>query len=58
LPNVQAGWIAAKFKKLLVLAPRGMLGPAALNFSRAKKLYFDISSRAGGSSRCVPARDK
>jgi glycosyltransferase involved in cell wall biosynthesis len=40
LPNVQAGWIAAKFKKPLVLAPRGMLSPAALNFSRAKKLAF------------------
>jgi hypothetical protein len=37
LPNVQAGWIAATLKKPLVIAPRGMLGPAALNFSRGKK---------------------
>jgi glycosyltransferase involved in cell wall biosynthesis len=40
LPNVQSGWTAAKFKKPLLLAPRGMLGPAALNFSRRKKQAF------------------
>jgi glycosyltransferase involved in cell wall biosynthesis len=40
LPNVQAGWVARKLKKPLVVAPRGMLGPAALNFSRRKKLAF------------------
>jgi glycosyltransferase involved in cell wall biosynthesis len=40
LPNVQVGWTAAKLKKPLVVAPRGMLGPAALNFSRRKKLAF------------------
>jgi glycosyltransferase involved in cell wall biosynthesis len=40
LPNVQVGWIAAKLKKPLIVAPRGMLGAAALNFSRRKKLAF------------------
>jgi glycosyltransferase involved in cell wall biosynthesis len=40
LPNVQVGWAATKMKKPLVVAPRGMLGPAALNFSRKKKLAF------------------
>src|SRR5207248_9001166 len=40
LPNVQVGWIAAKMKKPLIVAPRGMLAPAALNFSRRKKLAF------------------
>jgi glycosyltransferase involved in cell wall biosynthesis len=40
LPNVQVGWAAAKLKKPLVVSARGMLGPAALNFSRTKKLAF------------------
>jgi glycosyltransferase involved in cell wall biosynthesis len=40
MPNVQAGRIAAKAGKPLVVAPRGMLGPAALEFSRRKKLVF------------------
>ena len=40
MPNVQVGRIAAKAKKPLVVAPRGMLGPAALEFSRIKKLVF------------------
>ena len=39
-PNLQAGWIATKWQKPLIVAPRGMLGPAALNFSRKKKLAF------------------
>ena len=40
MPNVQAGRIAAEAGKPLVVAPRGMLGPAALEFSRRKKLVF------------------
>ena len=40
LPNVQAGWTSAKFNKPLLIAPRGMLGPAALTFSRTKKRAF------------------
>ena len=40
MPNVQVGWISAKAKKPLVIAPRGMLGPAALAFSRKKKRVF------------------
>jgi glycosyltransferase involved in cell wall biosynthesis len=40
MPNVQAGWISAKAEKPLVIAPRGMLGPAALEFSRRKKRVF------------------
>ena len=40
IPNVQAGRIVAKAKKPFVVAPRGMLGPAALEFSRSKKRLF------------------
>jgi hypothetical protein len=45
-PNLQAGWIATKWQKPLIVAPRGMLGPAALNFSRKKSSHSGISSRA------------
>jgi glycosyltransferase involved in cell wall biosynthesis len=40
LPNVQAGRVAAKAHKPLVISPRGMLAPAALQFSRLKKRVF------------------
>jgi glycosyltransferase involved in cell wall biosynthesis len=40
MPNVQAGRFAGKAKKPFVVAPRGMLSPAALKFSGKKKLAF------------------
>jgi glycosyltransferase involved in cell wall biosynthesis len=40
LPNVQAGWAAARANIPLMVAPRGMLAAEALAFSRAKKLIF------------------
>jgi glycosyltransferase involved in cell wall biosynthesis len=40
MPNVHAGWAAARARKPLILAPRGMLGAAALQFSRYKKEIF------------------
>src|SRR5690348_2434417 len=40
LPNVYAGRAAAGAGKPLVVAPRGMLSPAALSFSRVKKNLF------------------
>ena len=40
MPNVQAGWAARAAGKPLVVSPRGMLAPAALNFSRIKKKAF------------------
>ena len=59
LPNVQTGWIAAKLNKPLVIAPRGMLGPAALNFSRRKKLAFwRLLPGCSSPSRRVLSRDK
>jgi glycosyltransferase involved in cell wall biosynthesis len=40
LPNLQAGWAAATAGKPFVVSPRGMLSPAALAFSTAKKRVF------------------
>lgn len=40
MPNVQAAWAAARHKKPLVIAPRGMLSPAALAFSGVRKSIF------------------
>ena len=40
MPNVMAGWESARAQKQLVVAPRGMLAPAALAFSRWKKRAF------------------
>ena len=40
LPNLQAGWAAAASGKAFVVSPRGMLSPAALAFSAAKKRVF------------------
>jgi glycosyltransferase involved in cell wall biosynthesis len=40
MPNVHAGRAAARSRKPLIVSPRGMLAPAALAFSRAKKRIF------------------
>jgi glycosyltransferase involved in cell wall biosynthesis len=40
MPNVYAGWAAARTGTPLIVAPRGMLGRAALAFSRKKKVLF------------------
>jgi glycosyltransferase involved in cell wall biosynthesis len=40
LPNVQAGRVAARSKRPLIVSPRGMLAPTALAFSRVKKRVF------------------
>ena len=40
MPNVSAGRAAANGPTPLVMSPRGMLGPAALAFSRLKKSAF------------------
>jgi glycosyltransferase involved in cell wall biosynthesis len=40
MPNVEAGWAATRGRKPLVVTPRGMLGAAALAFSRQKKRVF------------------
>jgi len=37
MPNIQAGWAARRAGKPLIIAPRGMLSPVALSFSRRKK---------------------
>ena len=40
MPNVYAGWAASRARTPLIVAPRGMLGHAALSFSRMKKVLF------------------
>ena len=40
MPNVYAGWEAKRAKTSLVVAPRGMLSPVALTFSRLRKRAF------------------
>lgn len=46
-PNVQAAWAAARHKKPLIIAPRGMLNPAALAFSGIrKKLFWHLLQKA------------
>jgi glycosyltransferase involved in cell wall biosynthesis len=40
IPNIYAGWEAARSGKPLVVSPRGMLSPNALSFSRLKKKLF------------------
>lgn len=40
MPNVYAGWAAARARTPLIVAPRGMLGAAALRFSRMRKALF------------------
>jgi glycosyltransferase involved in cell wall biosynthesis len=40
MPNVYAGWEAARARKPLVVSPRGMLSQTALAFSRFKKRAF------------------
>src|SRR5207302_10654584 len=40
MPNVAAGWAAARARRPLVVSPRGMLAPAALAFSALKKRAF------------------
>jgi glycosyltransferase involved in cell wall biosynthesis len=40
MPNVYAGWAASRARAPLIVAPRGMLGGAALGFSPMKKVLF------------------
>jgi glycosyltransferase involved in cell wall biosynthesis len=40
MPNVYAGWAASRARTPLLVAPRGMLGAAALRFSRMRKMLF------------------
>jgi glycosyltransferase involved in cell wall biosynthesis len=52
MPNVDAGRVALRARKPFIVAPRGMLGPAALAFSHTKKriawalLQGDVVRRA------------
>lgn len=46
MPNSDAGHIAAKARRTLVISPRGMLAPEALQFSaRTKQLFWTLFQR-------------
>ncbi|HEX5281082.1 MAG TPA: glycosyltransferase [Micropepsaceae bacterium] len=57
LPNVYAGREGARAKRPLVIAPRGMLSPAALSFSAwEKKLFWRLlQARANATAACYHA---
>lgn len=57
MPNVYAGREASRAKRPVVIAPRGMLGPAALSFSTWKKRLFWslLQERATASAACYHA---
>jgi glycosyltransferase involved in cell wall biosynthesis len=47
LPNLQAGWAASHHGKPFIVAPRGMLSPAAMAYSGArKKLFWHLLQKA------------
>ena len=56
MPNVYAGWAASRARTPLIVAPRGMLGAAALRFSRMKKdaVLADPAGAGGPSCRLLP----
>jgi len=57
MPNVAAGRAAARAGKPLVVSPRGMLAPEALEFSRIKKRVFWalLQGSATRSAACLHA---
>lgn len=57
MPNVAAAHAAAHAGKPVVVSPRGMLGPAALAFSRRKKRLFWLlfQRNAIGKTTCLHA---
>lgn len=57
LPNVYSAQAARRAKKPLILTPRGMLGPGALQFSRASKRAFWLlaQSHAARIATCLHA---
>jgi glycosyltransferase involved in cell wall biosynthesis len=57
MPNVYPGWVAASRGGALIVSPRGMLGQAALRFSRRKKQVFWAlaQGRAVARAKCLHA---
>jgi glycosyltransferase involved in cell wall biosynthesis len=57
MPNVAAGRVAAASRKPLIMAPRGMLSPAALAFSGLRKRLFWslVQGPAARRARCYHA---
>ncbi len=57
MSNIYSAWSARKAKKPLVLSARGMLGPAALQFSaNRKRLFWALRQRAAVQTvRCFHA---
>lgn len=57
MPNIHAGWAAAAARKPLVVSPRGMLSPAALQFSLLKKKasWYVVQRAMLRSAACIHA---
>jgi glycosyltransferase involved in cell wall biosynthesis len=57
MPNVYAGTEARRARRALVVAPRGMLSPAALSFSRFKKrgFWYLLQRQAVSAAVCFHA---
>lgn len=57
MPNVYPAWSIARHGGALVISPRGMLGPAALRFSRHRKMAFWklLQCRAVARAWCLHA---
>ena len=57
MPNVYPGWVARRAGKPLVISPRGMLGGAALQFSRVPKQIFwrGLQASAVRGAKCLHA---
>ena len=57
MPNVYPGWVARRGRKPVIISPRGMLGAAALQFSRLQKRVFwrGLQGSTVRGARCLHA---
>ena len=57
MPNIYPAEAAREFRVPLIMAPRGMLGPEALKFSRMRKqlMWHILQKRAVGAASCLHA---
>ena len=57
MPNVYPAWAARHAGPAVVISPRGMLGPAAMRFSRLKKtaFWYLLQRSAVAKARCLHA---
>jgi glycosyltransferase involved in cell wall biosynthesis len=57
MPNVYPSTVARRYRVPLILAPRGMLGPEALKFSRYRKylMWYAVQKAAVEAASCLHA---